>query len=134
MIYKDGYPMDSNLRVTVCPLCGNEEFSDDAVHCRICGTGLYNNCEGQRIYDEFGNYEDFVIHRNHGNARFCEKCGAPTAFAKANFLRPYLEVREEYLSRFNAENPGVIQSNGQGTADYEDFSEVFESTNSELPF
>lgn len=134
MIYKDGYPMDSNLRVTACPLCRNEEFSDDAEFCRIYGTGLYNNCEGQRIYDDFGNYEDFVVHKNPGNARFCEKCGAPIAFAKANFLRTYLEVRDEYLSQYTSENPDAIHTDTQDSFDFDDFSGAFESSDSELPF
>ena len=30
MIYNDGFSMDENLRVTQCPKCGNEQFSEDA--------------------------------------------------------------------------------------------------------
>ena len=73
MIYKDGYPMDSNLRVTACPLCGNEEFSDDAEFCRICGTVLYNNCEGQRIYDDFGKEQNEEVRKKSQEGLFKQK-------------------------------------------------------------
>jgi len=46
MIYNDGYITDSNLRFMSCPRCGNEEYSEEAVFCRICGFSAYNDCEG----------------------------------------------------------------------------------------
>lgn len=50
-----GYPYGESLnvnglhytKITVCPKCLNHEFSDDAIHCRICGTPLIN--ESDRI-------------------------------------------------------------------------------------
>ena len=125
MRYNDGCPMDEELRVTECPKCGNEEFSKDADYCRICGTPLYNLCEGEDIYDYNGNYDRHEGHRNHGNARFCEKCGKPTAFFKAKFLRPYNEVKEQYVEQYLLSNPDALSG---------DLVELSDDEDSELPF
>lgn len=111
MIYNDGFPMDANLKVTQCPKCGNEQFSNEAEFCRICGASLYNLCEGEDIYDYNGNFEHHEEHKNCGNARFCEKCGRPTSFFRETFLLPYDEVREEYVERFLQSNPTAISGN-----------------------
>lgn len=111
MIYNDGFPMDVDLKVTQCPKCGNEQFSNDAEFCRICGVSLYNLCEGEEIYDYNGNFDHREEHKNCGNARFCEKCGRPTSFLKETFLLPYDEVREEYVERFLHSNPSAISGN-----------------------
>lgn len=111
MIYNDGFPMDENLRVTQCPKCGNEQFSEDAEFCRICGVSLYNYCEGEDIFDYNGNFDHTETHMNRGNARFCEKCGKPTIFFKQKFLFPYDEVKEEYVERFLKSNPTAISGN-----------------------
>ena len=42
MIYRDCYETDSNLRFVNCPRCGNEEYSEDAKYCRICGFSAFN--------------------------------------------------------------------------------------------
>ena len=55
MIYDDGIAMDENGRAKACPVCGNEQFSEDADFCRICGFAVYNLCEGVQTYDDFGN-------------------------------------------------------------------------------
>ena len=95
MIYRDGYAMDNNLRFLKCPKCGNEEYSGDAKYCRICGVSSYNECEGSPEYDNFGNAIDFTIHKNAGNARYCEYCGKPTMLFNEKLLRPYIEVQAE---------------------------------------
>ena len=88
MIYNDGYETDNNLRFVHCPRCGNEEYSQEARFCRICGLPVYNECEG--IYDQDeGMYQ---IHRNPGNARYCEFCGQPTMLLKEKLLKPYTAV------------------------------------------
>jgi len=110
MIYDDGYPMDENLRVTQCPKCRNEQFASEAEFCRICGTLLYNPCEGEDIYDYNGNFDHHEEHRNFGNARFCEKCGKSTLFYKERFLLPYDEVRNEHIEQFQKSNPPAISS------------------------
>lgn len=94
MIYKDGYETDSNLRFVNCPRCGNEEYSEDAKYCRICGFSAYNECEGSPECDNFGNAIDFNVHRNVGNARFCEYCGKPTMLLNEKLLKPYTKVQE----------------------------------------
>ncbi|MGI6700804.1 MAG: hypothetical protein ACOX6G_10920 [Christensenellales bacterium] len=120
MRYNDGFVMNEDLRVTECPKCGNEEFSEDADYCRICGTTLYNLCDGEDIYDHTGHLEYHEAHRNHGNARFCEKCGKPTAFFHAKFLRPYSEVKEQYVDQYLQENPGAFSSSKTQLSNDED--------------
>lgn len=95
MIYNDGYETDGNLRFVNCPKCGNEEYSEEAKYCKICGFSAYNECEGSPEYDNFGNVIDFNVHRNVGNARYCEYCGKPTMLLNEKLLRPYTEVQAE---------------------------------------
>lgn len=111
MIYNDGFSMDKNLRVNQCPKCGNEQFSEDAEFCRICGVSLFNYCEGEDIFDYNGNFDHTETHKNCGNARFCEKCGKPTIFFNQKFLFPYDEVKEEYVEHFLKSNPTAISGN-----------------------
>ena len=92
MIYNDGYETDNNLRFLRCPRCGNEEYSQGAQYCRICGFTAYNECEGGYEQDEYGNQGIYQIHRNQGNARYCEFCGQPTILLKEKLLKPYNEV------------------------------------------
>ncbi|WIF95096.1 hypothetical protein [Caminicella sporogenes] len=90
MYYKDGYSMDENLRVIKCPRCGNEEFSSEAVYCRICGTMLFNYCQGEwNDYRQEWSWE----HKNPGNARFCEICGKPTYFGMEKLLLDWEDVK-----------------------------------------
>jgi hypothetical protein len=96
MIYKDGYHMDDNLKVTECPVCANEEFSNDAEYCRICGTRLYNYCQG--YYDDW--YQKQIQHKNPGNARFCETCGKPTYFGIKKFLSDWKEAKTKLEEGF----------------------------------
>ncbi len=120
MIYNDGLPMDENLRVTQCPKCGNEEFSRDADFCRICGTSLYNVCDGEDIYDYHGNYEGHENHKNLGNARFCEKCGKPTYFFNSGFLLPFDQVRDQLTVKYLQEVPGAIAEEDPFSNDYDE--------------
>ena len=100
MIYNDGFTMDENIRVTKCPQCGNEEFSSEAIYCRICGSTLYNSCEGEDIYDYNGNFDHRKVHNNPGNARFCETCGKPTSFFTLKYLKPFNEFQGDSVERF----------------------------------
>lgn len=120
MIYNDGVLMDLNLRLTKCPRCGNEEFSSDASHCRICGFELYNTCDGETICDDFGNYDHTEYHRNPGNARFCEKCGAKTYFFKEKILRPYTEVMNEATGEYFAKNPDAYVCSTEAKSEEDD--------------
>ena len=133
MIYDDGIEMDENGRAKVCPVCGNEQFSENADFCRICGFAVYNLCEGTPIHDDFGNYEGVEQHRNAGNARFCEKCGQPTHFFKSKILRPFDEVRSTYVEEYVKESPFVIQPVQAKTAGNTKIN-VLEDYNGELPF
>ena len=133
MIYDDGIDMDGNGRAKTCPVCGNEQFSEDADFCRICGFAVYNLCEGMQICDDYGNYEGFEQHKNAGNARFCEKCGKPTHFFKSKILRSYDEVRETYVENYLRMNPLAIQS-GQPTIVGNAAAYVLDDEDGELPF
>jgi hypothetical protein len=95
MEYDDGYIVDDNMRVVKCPKCENEIFSDDAIYCKICGTKLFNECEGTPEYDNHGNVIDYIYHNNPGDARFCETCGTPTYFFKTNLLKPWEDVKAD---------------------------------------
>lgn len=86
MKYNDGVQMNDNMRVVICPKCRNEEYGDDAKYCRICGQMLFNECRGGDYNG--GAYE----HRNPGNARFCELCGAETRFFQDGLLKPWVTV------------------------------------------
>ncbi len=93
----DGFDLDENMRLIKCPKCGNDEFSDNAEYCKICGTFLYNCCMPEEDYIE-------KKHKNIGNARYCEQCGAPTTFFIHGLLKPYDVVLKE-KSKKNDEFP-----------------------------
>lgn len=88
--YTDGVEYDEqSLRVKRCPVCNNDEFSGNAEFCRICGTDLYNMCEGEMDQDNWGNAIHINTHANPSNARFCETCGKPTYFSQKGILIDY---------------------------------------------
>lgn len=75
-------------RVNKCPVCLNEENDEDAEFCILCGTSLTNLCEGNDL-----DYNDELIrHSNPANARFCYRCGAPTAYSHLKILPNYREA------------------------------------------
>ena len=105
MKYEDGVPFDSEtMRVMECPLCHNEEFGDNAKFCRICGTDLYNYCDGL-VFEDDGN-GSYVKdrHPNPSNARFCEICGRPTCFGEKGILCNY----ESYPNNNHGKQQAVI--------------------------
>ena len=81
MIYNDGPEQNDNRRAIKCPKCGNEEFSDDAEYCKICGLQVYNYCAER--------------HRNVGNARFCETCGRETVYYEEGLLQDWEVISRE---------------------------------------
>lgn len=89
MIYKDGFDVDGNLRFVKCPRCGNEEYSDEARFCKICGLPIFNECEGSEEYDEYGNSEGIRTHKTVMNASFCEYCGKKTMLFNEKLLKSY---------------------------------------------
>lgn len=79
MFFTDGFPMDDQRRVKVCPYCGNKKFSKKSTACIACGHSRLNLCfgkEGQR-------------HANVGNARYCEICGEKTQFFEDGLLKAW---------------------------------------------
>lgn len=101
MIYDDGTKMDENMRAIECPRCGNEEYSQGAKFCRICGLQAYNYCEGEPEYDYNGNQTDVHYHKNPSNARYCETCGNPTVFFKQGILKSWEKVTNELEAEDN---------------------------------
>lgn len=98
--YTDGVEYDeSTLRVKRCPKCGNDEFGKDAEYCRICGTDLYNMCEGDIDQNNWGEEIHINTHANPSNARFCETCGKRTNF----FIKGILPSYEEYQRNADAQ-------------------------------
>lgn len=95
MFYQDGPEMNEDKRVIKCPRCGNEEFSDNAEFCRVCGLPVFNYCEGEEQYDYHGNYLDTTKHKNPGNARFCEICGRKTTYYTEKLLKDWTVIKRE---------------------------------------
>lgn len=58
---------NDNKRLVFCPICKNHEFSDEAQHCRICGTPLFNRCKK----------EDKILDASY---RHCPDCGSETEY------------------------------------------------------
>lgn len=95
MKYIDGVDYNpETMQVLRCPKCSNEEFGENAQYCRICGTDLYNRCEGAPFssFDNFVEYDN--KHANPSNARFCEVCGRPTIYNKTGILVDYTEYSD----------------------------------------
>ena len=103
MLYDDGVEFDeSTMKVKICPKCGNEEFSDNALFCKICGTNLYNDCEGIHTQN-FNGFDDIVeIHHNPSNARYCETCGAKTRFFIDGILCDHSEYNKNFTDDSNS--------------------------------
>ena len=94
MIYDDGVKIDDDMRVEICPRCGNEVYSSKAEYCKICGLRLYNYCLGETIVDPNGNNPDYVeYHKNDSDARYCEKCGMPTTFFEEGLLKDWKNAK-----------------------------------------
>ena len=100
MFYDDGFSLNGSMRVVACPMCNNEQFSGHAQFCMICGFPVHNACTGREG------------HRNPGNARFCETCGAETLFSTKGLLQPYEEVREKYVEEFVKFQPEAAFNGG----------------------
>ena len=95
MKYENNIEYDAiTKKIKKCPRCFNEEFSDDAFYCKICGLELINKCTGIPYADDFGNYPG-QIHDNSPDARFCETCGASTVYNDRKILKSYIEIQEE---------------------------------------
>lgn len=85
---------DDDMRVEICPRCGNEVYSSKAEYCKICGLRLYNYCLGETIVDPNGNSPDYVeYHKNDSDARYCEKCGMPTTFFEEGLLKDWKDAK-----------------------------------------
>ena len=112
MIYDDGVKMDDEMRVEICPGCGNEVMSTHSEYCKICGLSLYNYCLGETISDPSGSYPDRIeYHKNDSDARYCEKCGQPTNYFEEGLLKSWedaknlIELNEAEAAEDNFEIP-----------------------------
>jgi len=134
MKYNDGVALDANMRATICPQCQNEEFSEQAYHCRICGQILYNECEGGRDY----NGNDYT-HNNPGNARFCEQCGTKTRFLREGLLKPWNELPKDengvvIITPFETAMPFVSSAQVSPAVAPDFLNDMQELDDGELPF
>ncbi len=87
--YGPNIPYDPNtFKVSKCPKCLYSKHDDDALFCIMCGTDLYNKCEGYYTPET----DELITHPNPPNARFCHTCGRPTAYAKLGFLPSYKDI------------------------------------------
>ncbi|MDD6069423.1 MAG: ImmA/IrrE family metallo-endopeptidase [Clostridiales bacterium] len=130
MFFNDGVDFDEEtLRVNICPVCGNEEFREEATFCKICGTNLYNECEGIPDQDMYGETIYINTHRNPSNARYCEICGKPTYFLKNRILTDY----KTYLANKEAEE-AFIANIPASTNVSDDNEDPFADFDEELPF
>lgn len=91
-MHYEGIETDQDKQVIKCPKCSNETYSEGAKFCKICGTSLFNLCEGTPIYDSFGSVVDYIFHINDGNARYCTECGSKTLFYKQDFLKDWKDI------------------------------------------
>ena len=80
------------ISILLCPICGNEQFSQSAQYCRICGTPAYNFCTREGFWES-------CHHVNSTNARFCELCGSSTEYANRNILRDWQLDKEDYIRK-----------------------------------
>ena len=83
-------PADETGRVLRCPVCANEEFSESARFCRICGTPAYNACAGG--FDVCGR-------ACSPGAAYCAFCGSETEYARRGLLPDWKTVREAFIRR-----------------------------------
>lgn len=81
-------PAGETGRVMICPACRNEEFSENARFCRICGTPACNTCA-----------DESCGRACSPGARFCAACGSETVYARRGLLPGWKEVREAYIRR-----------------------------------
>lgn len=81
-------------RIKKCPRCFNEEFSEGANYCIICGLPLYNFCDGSGNAD-LHNALIGKVHLNPPEARYCEICGAPTKYFRLGALPTYQDAITE---------------------------------------
>ena len=94
MEYGPSIPYDEKtLRVNTCPKCLYKKHLPDAAFCIMCGTDLYNRCDGSN--------EQHEAHTNPPHARFCRCCGRPTSYSV--FLPAFTEMIAEKRDQFNKE-------------------------------
>lgn len=77
---------NGNNQVLKCLVCNNEDFENNDVYCKICGTPIINQCSNQSTFTD----------RNCGivlpaNARYCTICGSKSTF----FLKGLLQTWED---------------------------------------
>ena len=65
-----------------CPVCGRRSYASELTYCIGCGLSLINECEG--ITDSTGAQRN--RHPNPPFARYCLRCGKPTAFHLQNLI------------------------------------------------
>lgn len=79
-------PADKNGILWHCAKCHNNDISEDANFCIICGSPLKNHCIGDARHGK-----PPKRHLNSSNARFCAECGSETIFNKYQIFNDVLK-------------------------------------------
>jgi hypothetical protein len=82
------------FKLASCLTCENEELKTNDSHCKICGIFILNYCGGKTdIHSNvISNPCNIIL---DGNARYCTKCGALSAYSKLGLLKNWQEETEE---------------------------------------
>jgi len=130
--------IDENGRFSLCPRCGNNDISDEATYCKMCGFYLFNKCINDSAYNDSivnFDYRQYCGAINDGDARYCEHCGSPTILTRAGLVTTWEEWRQ-YKEEVAAtkEDPFSNASNAKDPFSDDDESDGIELSDDDLPF
>lgn len=121
--------IDENGRFSLCPRCGNDDISEEATYCKMCGFYLFNKCINDSAYNDsmvnfdYGQYCGAI---NDGDARYCEHCGSPTILTRAGLVTTWEEWRQ-----YKEE---VVATEEEDPFSDDDESDGIEISDDDLPF
>lgn len=87
--YQEEYENDSEWKMIRCPVCHKTTESDYGTNCPACDTPLFNECRESSLIRKIFLRKRSTIHKNAGNARYCETCGKETLFYQSLYLQDY---------------------------------------------
>lgn len=75
LMLPESIPTNKEGRLKYCGQCGNNDISEDAFYCKICGAPLRNYC-----FNHNTGFGDLHSHLNLPTADYCGTCGSLTLF------------------------------------------------------
>lgn len=88
--------INSKYKAVTCPVCGNKNTDISGDYCQICGTMIKNKCSAEPDYFYTSKTNDCIGRKGlPGNARYCDRCGAPSTFLLNKLLPFWNEPDEE---------------------------------------